>query len=329
MLLEGIGFPAVSEQRAREVSETSMLQRCELIVTAACNLKCVYCKGLNPQYGKTISGFDAVQIIDGWIEHNLRHASFSGGEPMCSPHTKLYVDRLHKGGVPFISLSTNGTFPIDRYEELIDLGATHFSISIDEKDPVAFDKMVGVSGSWEKVVQNIAHLSKVAYVTASTVFNRDNWERAPEIVEFIHCLGVADIRFSTATQFNKLVPKLEEIPEFILRSHPILRYRVANLIKGINMRGHNTNKRCWLPLDDMVVSSKYHFPCTMQMREGGQYIGKILRDSDESNKTMAEIRAERAKWCESHDCETDEICQKYCMDFIIAHNKAVNRYRNV
>ena len=326
-MLEDMGFPAVTEKRAMEVSETSPLQRCELIITNICNLKCIYCNGLTKEYGKPISGFDACGIVDEWSKHNLQHASFSGGEPMCSAHIELLVDRLHKNGVPFISLSTNGTFPTEKYDKLIDLGATHFSISIDGMNANIADKMAGVPGAWEKAIKSIIHLSKKAYVTASTVFGKDNWEQAPQIVEFIHSLGVADIRFSTATQFNKLVPKLAEIPNDILAAHPILRFRVANLIKGINMRGHNYNKRCWLPLDDMVISNKYHFPCTMQMREGGQYIGTIL-NSDGSIKSMTEIRKERMAWCKNHNCQTNEICQKYCMDFIIAHNKAVDYYHN-
>jgi len=323
-MLDNIGFPAITEERANNVSEFSPLQRCELIITKACNLKCVYCNSLTEEYGKTISKFDAYQIIDGWIEHKLQHASFSGGEPMCSPHIRDYVKRLHNGGVPFISLSTNGTFPINDYEMLVKSGATHFSISIDGMNSVVGDRMSGVSGAWEKAIESIKFLSKCSYVTASTVFNRDNWEQAPEIIEFIHSLGVADIRFSTATQFNKLVPKLEIIPKEILNKHPILKYRVANLIKGINMRGANPTKRCWLPMDDMVISGTLHFPCTMACREVGGYIGSIL-ENDGSNKTMNKIRAERANWVQQHDCSKDSICQKYCMDFIMAHNLAVDK----
>ena len=326
-MLDDIGFPAISEKRAKEVSEFSPLQRCELIITDSCNLKCSYCKGLSSEYGKTINPLHALNLIDEWAKHNLQHANFSGGEPMCSSFIELYVQRLHARGVPFISLSTNGTFPVKQYENLVKLGATHFAISLDGMNADIADKMAGVSGAWEKAVKSIIALSKISYVTASTVFNKDNYHQAAEIIQFIHSLGVADIRFSTATQYNKLIDQLDKITNEILDVHPILKFRVNNILNGKNTRGSNNCKKCWLPLDDMVVSNKYHFPCSMMARENGQYIGSILND-DGTNKTMKQIRHERALWIESHDCSTNEICQKYCMDFIIAHNNAVNKYKD-
>jgi len=323
MKLDDIGFPAITEERAKTASTTSRLQRCELIATDACNLKCTYCKGLSSKYGTTISKNNAEHIISGWIDHGLQHASFSGGEPMCSPYIETFVKMLSDGGVPFISLSTNGTFPVEKYAKLIELGATHFSISIDGRNPYIADKMAGVDGAWKKVVKSITYLSQHSYVTASTVFNKDNVDDSANIIKFIHSLGVADIRFSSATQFNRLIPALELVPEDILKVHPILRFRIGNILKGINMRGISP-KRCWLPLDDMVVSNTLHFPCTMQMREGGCHIGSIIGEGG-SIKTMKEIRNERGAWCKSHDCFKDSICNKYCMDFIIAYNKTVEK----
>jgi len=322
MKLEEIGFPAMSDERAENVNEFSNLSRCELIITDVCNLSCLYCNGLSKEYGKPISLERAEYIVDQWASHKLQHASFSGGEPMCSPHIFRLVERLKKNEVPYISLSTNGTFPYESYERLVNLGATHFSISIDGKDSEIADKMAGVKGAWKKAIENIERLSKISYVTASTVIGIDNWKEAPEIIEFIHSLGVADIRFSTATQYNKIVPTFARIPQEILLNHPILKFRVNRIIEGKSMRGANTTKNCWLPLDDMVVSNNYHFPCTMQMREGGQYIG-TLTNEDGSNKSMKTIRKERANWCNNHNCFEDKICQKYCMDFIIAHNEKV------
>ena len=322
MRLEDIGFPAMSDKRAKTVSEFSKLSRCELIITDICNLKCRYCNGLTKEYGNPISKENAFTIIDGWAEHKLQHASFSGGEPMCSPYIYEYVKRCFDNGIPYISLSTNGTHSIENYDKLVKLGATHFSISLDGKDSEIADKMAGVKGAWKKAVEAITYLSKISYVTASTVIGTDNWKEAPQIIEFIHSLGVADIRFSTATQFNKIVPFFEKIPQSILDVHPILKYRVNRIIESKNMRGANTTKRCYLSLDDMVVSNKYHFPCTMQMREGGQYIGSIVKDNG-TIKTMSEIRKERNNWSLTHNCFEDSICKKYCMDFIIAHNEKV------
>jgi len=44
MDLKEIGFYTLSDDRAKQASETSPLQRCELILTARCNFRCPYCR---------------------------------------------------------------------------------------------------------------------------------------------------------------------------------------------------------------------------------------------------------------------------------------------
>lgn len=325
--LEEIGFPAVTNERAKEVTQFTNLQRCELIVTDACNLRCVYCKGLSKKNYSNINKFDAASIIEEWIKGGLQHASFSGGEPLCNPHMSFYINMLKQRGTPFISISTNGTFPIEKYMELVELGVTHFAISIDGMDAAIVDVLAGVPGTWNKVVKNVKALSKCSYVTASIVFTELNVHQAPEIISFVHSLGVADIRFSSAVQFNKLIPQMEKISKEILECHPILKYRVNNLISGRNMRGNNSNKRCWIPLDDMVVAGNRHYPCSMQLREDGIHIGDTL-NKDGSQKSIEQIREERALWCKSFDCSTNKICKTCCMDFIIDYNIEVNKRKD-
>ena len=310
-MLENIGFQSITTERAKQ--NHTNLKRCELVLTDKCNFKCVYCKGLPFEKEVTSSKEDALAIIDGWIEHGLEHANFSGGEPMCDNNIFEYVDRLAKGGVKTIGLSTNGSFSYESYKRLVDLGATHFAISIDDNSS-DFDKIAVFDGAWNRVVSSLQKLSKISYVTASIVLMKGNVERAPEIIEFVSSLGVQDIRFSSAVQYNKLIENLGKVDSSILDRHPILKYRVTNLVtRRANMRGGNTNKRCWIPLDDMVVCNGFHYPCSMQLRENGVNIGT-------TNKSMKEIIQERKQWSESFDCTKDQICRDCCMDFMIDYN---------
>ena len=328
MKLNEIGFPAITEERASTVSSASNLSRCELIVTNRCNLACKYCKK-NYLTLTDVSKELGHKIIAGWVENNVSFVNFSGGEPLYNLNLPDFVDHLAQSGVPFISLSTNGTLPVNDYFKLINLGVTHLAISIDGMNAESFDKMVGdIPGTWKDVVYNIKQLSPLVYVTASTVFNKDNYNEADEIIKFIDSLGVADIRFSTATQVSSLIPKLEAIPDYIMEKHPLLKYRVNRLKNGQNMRGAATSKKCWLPLDDIVATSEYHYPCSMQLRELGVSIGKIL-DSNGNVKPIEKIRQERANWINNFDCRNNKICQKYCMDFIIAYNNRVSEIRCV
>ena len=52
MKLENIGFYTLSDERAKNVSITSRMKRCELIITEYCNFSCGYCRGLKSEiYG--------------------------------------------------------------------------------------------------------------------------------------------------------------------------------------------------------------------------------------------------------------------------------------
>ena len=45
MRLEEIGFYTLSDERAKNVSSTSRMQRTEMLVTGRCNFSCPYCRG--------------------------------------------------------------------------------------------------------------------------------------------------------------------------------------------------------------------------------------------------------------------------------------------
>ena len=98
----------------------------------------------------------------------------------------------------------------------------------------------------------------------------------------------------------------------LLDVHPILKYRVQNILAGRNVREileSDTNK-CPLVLDDMAVMGDYHFPCVIYMRERGEPIGKVSKN----------MRQERFEWFKKHDSKKDKICVTNCLDVCIAHN---------
>jgi hypothetical protein len=131
-------------------------------------------------------------------------------------------------------------------------------------------------------------------------------------VKFAHGLGVADIRIIPAAQSGNMIAGVEAIPQDILDAHPILKYRVENIRAGRPVRGIEPYDchRCYMAIDDSVVSGYYHFPCVIYMREQGEPIGRIGPN----------MRAERIAWSKQHDTHTDPICQKNCLDVCVEHN---------
>ena len=320
MKLEDIGFYTLSDERAKNTSITSPLWRCELILTDKCNFKCPYCRGMRSDCQGTFSLEDAKRVIDYWTNEGLRNVRFSGGEPMLYPHLDYLIKRAHDRGVERIAISTNGSFPLDRYVKLVGSGLNDISISLDACCALMGDKMAGgVTGSWNKVVSNIRELSKITYVTVGMVFTEENIEDCKESVLFADSLGVSDIRVIPSAQYNKVLTKLASLDSDVLDKYPILKYRVKNVLNGRHARGIQKSDchRCWLAMDDMAVAGKYHFPCIIYLREQGKPIGKI------SDK----IREERKFWSETHDTHADPICRKNCLDVCIDYNNTAERLK--
>jgi MoaA/NifB/PqqE/SkfB family radical SAM enzyme len=218
----------------------------------------------------------------------------SGGEPLTYRWLGALVRYAQYRGVKRIAISSNGSFPLADYLALIDCGVNDFSISLDACCSSFADKMAGVPGKWERVVANIRELAKRVYTTVGVVLTKDTASQVCEIVEFAHGLGVADIRIIPAAQegnaIEGMIAGVEAIPQSILNAHPILRYRVQNLLAGRPVRGiseHDTH-RCYMAMDDSVVCGGYHFACVIHMREHGEPIGRVGPN----------MRAERIAWSE-------------------------------
>jgi len=321
--LKDIGFYTLSNERVKNVSDTSQMKRCEMIITEYCNFKCPYCRGLKDSiYGdrkfKQLSLEEIKTNIDYWCEGEpLENIRFSGGEPTLHKDIVEIVAYAKTKGIKRIAISTNGSNKLELYRELAKQGANDFSISLDACCADDGDKMAGdVKGSWKKVVSNIREISKISYVTVGVVLTPDNIDKTIDTITFAHNLGVSDIRIISAAQYNKPIPRLNEVNQEILNAHPILKYRVKHFAEGRNVRGmvETDSKKCAILLDDSVIAGDYHFPCVIYMREKGNPVGKVGPN----------MRADRKTWFDKHDCYKDKICRENCLDVCIDHN---NKYR--
>jgi molybdenum cofactor biosynthesis enzyme MoaA len=322
MDLKEIGFYTLSDERAKNSSGTSQMKRCEMIITEYCNFSCPYCRGLNPEiYSgkiKELSFYEIKRNIDIWCMGKLENIRFSGGEPTLHKDIVKIIEYSKSSGIKRIAISTNGSNKPSLYKELIEAGCNDFSISLDACNAEDGDRMAGnIKGSFNKVVENIKMISSLSYVTTGVVLTPENIDRTIDTIRFAHSLGVQDIRIISAAQYNKPIPRLNEVETAIIDSHPILKYRIKHFAEGRNVRGmvETDSKRCGLILDDSVIAGNYHFPCVIYMREKGQPIGKV----------GINMREERILYSQTHDCYQDEICRNNCLDVCIDYN---NKFRD-
>jgi hypothetical protein len=273
---------------------------------------------LRPEIRGTMAMEDAIKVVDLWIEEGLKNVRFSGGEPTIYPGLKELVARCKAGNIQHIAISTNGSAKLEYYKELIEAGVNDISISLDGACCSVGDKMSGgIKGSWEKVTANIRALSQLTYVTVGMVFTEDNVSTCVESVLFADSLGVSDIRVVPSKQYDQALILLSELPQEVLDKYPILKYRVNNIKAGQHVRGMKDTDAdgCWLALDDMAIAGKYHYPCIIYMRVGGDPIGEV----------GPHMREERAQWIQNHNPKEDPICRSTCLDVCVFYNNVAAR----
>jgi molybdenum cofactor biosynthesis enzyme MoaA len=257
-------------------------------------------------------------VLDYWIKRNLKSVRFSGGEPTYHPDIFKIIE--YSKPIENIAISSNGSRRRSVYEKLLTCGVNDFSISLDACCASDANVMSGKSGYFDTIVSNIKFLSKETYVTVGIVFTDDRADKVCELVEFADSLGVSDIRIISAAQYNGSLYHLEKIKEKYLKKYPILKYRVTNLLNGRNVRGltKQDSHKCYLVEDDYAIAGKWHFPCVIYMREGGEPIGEIGEN----------MQSERIKWLKSHDTHKDKICVKNCLDCLVDYNNLANKFRS-
>ena len=314
--LKRIGFYTLEDRRAKNVSVTSPLWRCELILTSRCNFKCPYCRGVKPEHRGDLSYGEAATIVKMWSDHGLKNIRFSGGEPTLWSGLTDLVKYSKECGIERIAISTNGSSTFFDYTRLIEAGVNDFSISFDACCSATGSIMAGREGVYESIKKNIELLSKMTYVTVGVVLTETNASEINDIIKTAVDLGVSDVRLITAAQIGKYLPKNIKFPSKKME-YPILKYRMKNIIKDKPIRGisKKDNKRCPMVLDDMAVLDGKHYPCIIYLREQGAPIGTI--------GDMSRVRSERKAWYENTNRHNDDICKNNCLDVCVDYNNRV------
>jgi MoaA/NifB/PqqE/SkfB family radical SAM enzyme len=227
-------------------------------------------------------------------------------------------------GVERIALSTNGSVKPELYDELVKAGVNDFSISLDACCSTYADKMAGVDGQFQKVIDNIKYLSSKTYVTVGVVFTEETVDSIVDVIKLANDLGVSDIRIISAAQesetYFKFSKSVSVFGTDFRKRYPILAYRLENIEKSVPVRGltDGDSHRCGLMCDDSMVAGDFHFPCIIHFREGGEPVGKVGPN----------MRQERIDWLNSHDTHKDPICKANCLDVCVAYNNKFEKFRS-
>lgn len=308
MNLKNSGFN-VSDERAKNSTGSNPLQYAELIITDSSTLRCNALDGIVDKAKGTLQFSSASHVIDIWGWGGLKHICFSGGEPTKHYLLPSFVDLAKSWRMERISVSTDGQASIDLYKSLIKRGVTDFNFNAFFNS----NSIINGNSLWSTAVKNIKELAKLSHTTLEIVLTEENAPEIGNLIEFVHILGVSDIKISPRINFYAF----ESIPSKLFDGRLMLKYRVNSLKNGnaFGLRETDTNK-CPLVMDEMTVAGNCHFPCGIYLRNGGNPIGQV----------KPHMRKDRIAWAISHNTHEDPICKNYCPDIYREFNNKWVKY---
>ncbi len=192
-------------------------------LTERCNLKCKYCEVYkNPINELNTEGHK--KIIDRLAEMNIAILSFTGGEPLLRDDLFHLIDYA-KAKEFHIKLTSNGTFPKNKYKDLLSTGVDQIQISLD-----------GIDGSE-------LPFSKIDPKIISTI-------------EFLYTHKTTHKLYISTLYYNGNAPKICKMIETFNFKFPKLEIFVQPIVTGIDgeFRSKNYNM---VNMDFLDIVSQY------------------------------------------------------------------------
>jgi MoaA/NifB/PqqE/SkfB family radical SAM enzyme len=249
-------------------------------------------------------------------------------------------------GVERVSVTSNGTMPVEAYRALVDRGIDEIRISLDAADPAMGRALTLRGGAWAAAVRAVRELSALRaagapfFLIVNTVVGRENREKLPAIVGFLLSLGPDDVKLITEVDEKRSLPDFPSRAEVaralrdLLSGHapeafPLLRRKLDTVFApdsiGLDALpddppGEDRGFRCYIPLTERTVDALHYYPCSVYLREGGAPLGGIDEPQDMQ-------RAKTAAFVARGDCRRDPICREYCLHCTRAFNVQANEAR--
>lgn len=172
-----------------------------LSLTAACSMRCTYCRPRAIIDGKSYNHMSH-DIIEMVVSHLVRRwgvtkVRLTGGEPTARPDLLDIIGRLSRiDGLCDLAMTTNGLTLPNQAVALRQAGLKRLNISLDSLRTATFERITGVRGP-DRVIEGI-HAALAAGLTPirlnTVVLAGINDDELPDLVRFAANLG-AEIRF--------------------------------------------------------------------------------------------------------------------------------------
>jgi len=206
-------------------------RRADVKVGFACNNRCLFCAQGDRRDACAVVPFDDLLRRLAEVRRTTSSLVLTGGEPTVHRRIVALVEAAARLGFDPIQLQTNGrllAYP-RVLDALVTAGLTEVSPSLHGSSPGVHDALTRAPGSWEQSVDGIRNaLASGLPVVTNSVITRDNTGDLPELVALLARLGVrrAQLAFvhpvgTAAQEFDRVVPRLPDVSEALLRARAI------------------------------------------------------------------------------------------------------------
>lgn len=325
------------------------LDRVTLFVTHRCNLFCEYCNGphmdksMDQDRRRAMLGSDVsldlyVQMLDDWVEHNLQHIHFTGGEATLNSNLPEFIKLASEHSV-LSTLTTNGTADISFYRQLVDYGLSEIRISIDSAVAEEFDRLVGVEGACDKVKKNIESLvemrdreEKNIFIILNACVGSFNVDHLKETIDFLVDLNPNDAKLLVVAEQGQGVHSkasrmiVDELLNYVHSKHEdyiLLEKKICALFRRDTFGLHDPASQheidhCFIPLTERTLDSRGVYPCSIYLRYKADPLISTEADYSEQQAVLNEFVI-------GHDCRDDPICVDNCTSCCKGFNLEANR----
>ena len=175
-----------SAEEIRDARLNHKLLNCDIELTRKCNLRCLFCysasgTGLNDE----LTLAQIRKIIDEAKELGVKTVTLTGGEPTIHPHFWEIVEHIRSKNL-IVQIFTNGTMITPDVATKFRVNGVFPCVSIESVRPEIHDKLVGVAGTYKKMLDGIVNLINVGYtkeipLTINAVITKINYPYLEEL----------------------------------------------------------------------------------------------------------------------------------------------------
>ena len=248
-----------------------------VVMNLDCNYACIYCYE-GQMKGKIYMSDETAEQLIGFIKEKFTNnkkfinIDFYGGEPLLSAglikkiSAEMKSFTASRGASYTFTIITNGSlFKRRLAEELVELGLQNIKTTIDGPSEIhnSCRPFKTGGGSFEAIIRNIKETCDITKIVIGGNFQRDNYERFPELLDYLENEGLTPdkiymVKFDPV--LNRLsgdAARIDYVDGSMSINEPWLIRAGAFLREEILRRGYNTPKitptPCQVELNDYFI----------------------------------------------------------------------------